>query len=552
MSRRGNTPTRMGEASQLTPDEKMLAEKLGDQYELLGKLGAGGMGTVYKARLTKLQTSVAIKVVRDTAGDDAQSIKRLRNEAHALGALDHPNIVRVMHLQRLENDQLALVMEFVEGKDLAAIIEQETKLAPARCRALLKQCAEALAAAHSAGIVHRDLKPGNIVVTESGGTTPPGEKVKILDFGLAKLSEAGSQKLTRTGNVMGSPAYMSPEQATAAPLDARSDIYSLGCVFYEALSGCVPFVGDSVFDVLLKHTSEPVPELDIADKQLAAIISKCTEPKPENRFQSASELLDALSQNNFQHIRTIQLPASAGVKQKLLRTAQLSTGLAVLAVIICGAVAFLPRPAPVKQTDDVDPHASDAVTVTRDVYVLHTLAKGEGRVPQSLIEEIRRLEGAIDPKQIQTFVDLGNAYGDLSLFEDAQRVRLRVISIQRNNRQPCNHEVARVARYQLEQKHNFKEALRLLQEEVAYEEQRDPKDHKRIAKSYMDMALLGICAKDNALFTSSEQKMKAQTKTPEDQDFLATYLDSENDSLLGLALKQNRKLVDQLANDFAQ
>jgi serine/threonine protein kinase len=268
MSQR-NTPTRMGNAPrELTPDEVHLSERLGDQYELLDKLGAGGMGTVYKARDKRLGSFVAVKVVRDTAGEDANALKRLKNEALALAALQHPNIVRVMTLQQLDEHQLALVMEYAEGTDLASVIAKEGKLTPTRCRRLMKLCAEALVVAHSSGIIHRDLKPANILVTKDGGA----ENLKILDFGLAKLSEAGSQKLTRTGTVMGSPAYMSPEQARAGELDLRSDIYSLGCVFYEALTGKQPVEGDSAFEVLLKHTNECIPIIECPDDPALAQI----------------------------------------------------------------------------------------------------------------------------------------------------------------------------------------------------------------------------------------------------------------------------------------
>jgi serine/threonine protein kinase len=537
MSSKGNTPTRMGPARELTPDEKLIAEKLGDQYELLEKLGAGGMGIVYKARLVSLQTLVAVKIVRDTAGDDAQAIKRLRNEAQALGALDHPNVVRVMHLQRLDDNQLALVMEYVEGKDLSAILEEDGKLQPQRARALLKQCAEAMAAAHSAGIIHRDLKPSNIVVMRSAETTE--EKIKILDFGLAKLSEAGNQKLTRTGNIMGSPAYMSPEQVCAEQLDARCDIYSLGCVFFEALSGSVPFAGDTVFDVLLKHTSERVPDLDIPDKQLSSIISKCTEPNPADRFQSAADLIEALSEKTFKHQRSATHPviAPAARKRSLIMRLAVAGCCIAIAVAVATATLLPPKLEPPKKSDP----DLDRANVMRLVLNLHSDVKDGLKPTQKRLDEIRRLEPAIT--KVETAIDLGNAYADLNLHDDAKRVRIWVIAHQRAKHVACNHEVARIAKYEYAQRH-FEEAQRFLEEELAYEQSRvPPAQSATIAKCYLDLALLGFLTHNKALQANSTKAMNESVKSEFDQDFLVKQGTPNEDELFHVAYRKDKKFA---------
>lgn len=540
MTRKGNTPSRMGAARPLSADEKLIAEKLGDQYELLDKLGAGGMGIVYKARLKRLQTLVAVKVVRDTAGDDAKAIKRLRNEAQALGSLDHPNIVRVMHLQRLDSEQLALVMEFVDGKELAAIIKEELKLTPDRARLMLTQCAQALAAAHNAGIIHRDLKPSNIFVTK---TRSGEEQVKILDFGLAKLSEAGSQKLTRTGDVMGSPAYMSPEQACAAQLDARTDIYSLGCVFYEALSGTVPFAGQSVFDVLLKHAIESVPELQNDDQHLTSVICKCTELRPEDRFQSAEALLEALSTKSFRHQRSVTRDTAAvadHLPQKRTR------GRLFLLCVILFSVGLVIACFYFSQKHAESKNGSDNTTglerdnVVRMVYTFHSDVRDHVPVDPRRVEEIRRLEYAI-PK-IQTAVDLANAYTGLNLRDDAKRVQRKVIVMQRAEGVACTQEVPRLAVYALEE-NNQRRARAILDTELVYEMQRDPFDNLTIAKCYMDLALLAFLTNNNSLLASAKQAMTEHIKTAADRQLLVHCACPDEDKLFDVAYAKDKEFA---------
>lgn len=337
---KSNTPTNLGgQPSEFTDAEQRLARLLGDQYELIRRIGSGGMGAVYKADHKQLDQLVAVKIVRDTAGDDANSIKRLKNEAQALAALDHPNIVKVFNLQLLEGQDCALIMEYVEGRDLATVFKDEGQLRPGRLRHLLAQCASALEEAHRQGIVHRDLKPANIlvVVDESGS-----EKVKILDFGLAKLADTANQKLTRTGSIMGTPAYMSPEQCLAQSVDGRSDIYSLGCVFYEALSGKPPFEGDSAFDVMIKHTNERVPKPETYDASFVAIIEKCTQREPSQRFQSATQIIEALKTPVFRLENVAPREKVSAVRSK--RAVVVAALVAVLVCILFAVWYFAVKP----------------------------------------------------------------------------------------------------------------------------------------------------------------------------------------------------------------
>lgn len=347
MSRKGNTPTHLGEKREVrTADAERLQAQLGADYEVLGSLGHGGMGAVYKARVIKLDRLVAIKIVRDCGAteDSPNAIKRLQNEAQALAALKHDNIVQVLHLQALGDGGQALVMDLVEGRDLGKIIAESGKLESARVRKLFMQCADALGAAHAVGIVHRDIKPSNLLVTlDSQGN----EVIKVLDFGLAKFAESANQKLTKTGSIMGSPAYMSPEQCTAATeLDARTDIYSLGCVFYEALTGKPPFDGDTAFEVLTKHTNEDVPDIDCGDAALTAVIKKCTRRDRDARFSSSEELIAALRNPQF---RFSTAPANNRRAAKIpLKQVAVAASI-LLAVTIGGAAFIFLKPSPERQ-----------------------------------------------------------------------------------------------------------------------------------------------------------------------------------------------------------
>ncbi|HEY6221955.1 MAG TPA: serine/threonine-protein kinase, partial [Candidatus Eisenbacteria bacterium] len=214
-------------------------------YEIVAPLGAGGMGEVYRARDRKLHRDVAVKVLSDSLARDAESLSRFEREARLLAAVDHPNIA-VIHAIETELDRPFLVMELIPGETLAERLAAGP-LSVAEALAVAGQVANALEAAHEKGVVHRDLKPSNVVITPEG-------RVKVLDFGLAKSSvtAAGDSQLptqaaeaTRTGTVLGSPGYMSPEQARARPIDRRTDIWGLGCLLFECLAGRPAFGGES-------------------------------------------------------------------------------------------------------------------------------------------------------------------------------------------------------------------------------------------------------------------------------------------------------------------
>ncbi|HTA66861.1 MAG TPA: protein kinase [Bryobacteraceae bacterium] len=271
----------------------MQGQHLGS-YEILDKLGEGGMGEVWRARDERLNRTVAVKILPADLANDPARRARFEQEARSLGALNHPNIVAVYDVGQ-DNGRSYIVSELVDGESLRSVIDR----GPLPMRKLIDygvQMAEALAAAHELGIVHRDLKPENVMVTRAG-------RVKVLDFGLAKQNVAAAagdrtatMALSQPGMVMGTAGYMSPEQVRGEPVDARSDIFSLGCVLYEMIGGRRAFQAPSSVETMNAILKEDPPDLDpgTSPPALSSIIRRCLEKRPEQRFQSAADLAFAL------------------------------------------------------------------------------------------------------------------------------------------------------------------------------------------------------------------------------------------------------------------
>ena len=275
---------------------------LRDKYEIVEKIGSGGMATVYRARHLAFNEIRAIKVVSSRMMEDENFLKRFRNEAVITRKLQHPNAVRVDDIDTLEDGRPYIVMELVEGSSLRALIEQAGPLPAARALEITRQAGAALAAAHRLGIVHRDIKPDNIVIMRQADGS---DLVKVLDFGIARLREAGggAYTATQTGMVIGTPQYISPEQAAgkkADELDGRADLYSLGVALYEMLTGQLPFHADTPMGFLMQHLQAEVPpprevrpDLNIPDSA-SRLLAKLLEKDPDNRFQTAEEMIAAI------------------------------------------------------------------------------------------------------------------------------------------------------------------------------------------------------------------------------------------------------------------
>lgn len=265
-------------------------EQLG-RYRLKRELGRGGMGVVYLGEHVVLQKEVAIKVLHTSATQNPMLAAQFVVEGRAACRARHPGIVDVTDFGTLPDGRAYIAMELVDGPTLSAVLEKEGPLPPLRILALTARIAEALSAASQSGVVHRDLTPSNIFVCE-------GDRTKIGDFGVAKLVDkeaAVPASRPKAEPVVGTAGYMSPEQGLGEPVDARSDIYSLGCVMYRMVTGKVPFTGNSLYTVLLKHMNEPPPPMEsphgALPKPLEAIILRALAKSKADRFQTAAELL---------------------------------------------------------------------------------------------------------------------------------------------------------------------------------------------------------------------------------------------------------------------
>jgi len=301
-----------GQGQEVTEFDLVQAQ-LKDEYQILEELGRGGMAIVFKARERQLERDVAIKVLPFSLAFDKEFVERFQREARTAAKLEHPNIIPIYRVGRAER-VIFFVMKFLRGQPLSAVLAAQRSLPPAEIRDILIQVARALSYAHKSGIVHRDIKPDNIMFDEHGLAV-------VTDFGIAKAASGG--KLTGTGMSIGTPHYMSPEQARAQPLDGRSDLYSLGVVAYQSLTGRVPFDGEDSFSIGYKHIMEeiPTPPLETYDQRTVfEITRKMMAKSPDERFQSADDLVQALEAGGgfaavgLATAATKAIPSLAGVR----------------------------------------------------------------------------------------------------------------------------------------------------------------------------------------------------------------------------------------------
>lgn len=292
------------------PDEEvdpMVGSVLDGRYRVDSLLGEGGLGRVYRGRHLKLDRPVAIKVLLEELREQSNVRQRFEREAKTLSALNHPNIVTITDfgVEKRDGEEIPyLVMELIDGRELETVLQDEGRLVPKRAFDIMRQLLRSLAYAHAQGIVHRDLKPGNILLRQ----LPDGsEHVEVLDFGLAKFFEDGAKsdpgtKLTRVGMIVGTPAYMAPEQVEGASCDARTDVYSATLVLYELLTGRMAFEGENASTLLRHHLVTPPPTLRqsmpgaTANAELEAFIQRGLAKAPSERFADGAEMLAALEE----------------------------------------------------------------------------------------------------------------------------------------------------------------------------------------------------------------------------------------------------------------
>lgn len=323
------------EFDQVANGASMVGQVIGGHFEVESLLGEGGISVVYKARHTLLGTPAAIKFLLPDTEMNSKAIMRFQREAQTMAQLNHDSIAGIREFG-IHKAIPYLVMEFVEGESLDCILASGTALEPQRALALLTQIVTALSHAHSHKVVHRDLKPSNVMVYQNKDGR---ESIKIIDFGIAKLVEGDEQRnLTQTGDVFGTPSYMSPEQCQGKPVDQRSDIYSIGCIAYEMFSGAPPFSGSQPLEVILKHVSEshkslkPIGKLNGLNKIIDASLAK----DPNERYQSCDQLLSDLNL-----LASGEEPLGTRVRSKSLKFNTKKVFNVLTAILVCFLVVYI-------------------------------------------------------------------------------------------------------------------------------------------------------------------------------------------------------------------
>ncbi len=288
-------------SAQKPPDESLeptqrreapaLGRVIGGRYRLDSRLAAGGMGEVYQATHIELGRKLALKLMRPALSAETNFVERFRREAMTASRLGHPHIVDIIDSGRSDDGQFYFVMEFLDGKTLSALIDQGPVALPLALD-LVTQIALGLDVAHRAGVVHRDLKPDNVIVLDRAGRP----FVKLVDFGIAKVVASADQKLTTHGLIMGTPQYMAPEQAAGLAVDARADVYALGLILFELLTGHPPLTGQTASLIMSAHISKPAPSLPAAfPSSLRTLVARALAKSPAERPQSMAEVLSVLA-----------------------------------------------------------------------------------------------------------------------------------------------------------------------------------------------------------------------------------------------------------------
>lgn len=351
-------------------DDGLDATDFHTRYKLVRELGAGAMGTVWQATDKKLRRTVAVKFLKPELQKNPIVVERAMAEARAASQARHEHIVEIFDVGTMPDGSIYTVMEWLEGRTLSSIIEENSGLPWKRCRNFLLQLAHAMAHAHRCGITHRDLKPDNILVC----ARPTSDFCKIIDFGLSK-DAAIEKRLTQTGQLLGTPYYMSPEQVLGRSADRRSDVYGLGVIAFELLTGSRPFEGDSVYAVFTAHVEGPLPhvpaEIDTPERVIDQMIHRALAKDPDTRFGSMDELIAALDAIPEEFVLDVPATLQLSSGPEFTPVSRWRTRAAlVAAVAAAGVVTVLAWPRQEAQsplTAPVDPSVEDVQPVDVDL-----------------------------------------------------------------------------------------------------------------------------------------------------------------------------------------
>jgi tRNA A-37 threonylcarbamoyl transferase component Bud32 len=428
-------------------ESTLIGTTLADRYQILSLLGEGGMGLVYKARHVLMRRMVAIKIIRQEYVSSLNAQQRFQQEAQAVSALKHPNIVDVYDFGISPDGTPYLVMDYLEGTSLTELIRDNGKMDPQRAMGIFRQACRALNHAHQNGIIHRDFKASNIMICSGDD----GEVVKIVDFGMAKLlrgdaSGASQMELTQQGDVFGSPLYMSPEQCKGQKLDERSDIYSLGCVMYLVLTGAPPLIGDNVLDTMQRQINEePIPISHAVGEDdfpafLDNIVSKALCKNPNDRYQSIAlllaELEDGMSGGAGVPLLIDEIPPEKAQKPfekytKLIqgKTVEIHLGLTAVLIALCvGLACFV--------SGRMFEIANDDKEV--NLWVDYQQAGERDRLQGNLDAAEKNYRMAIaeankfgrrDPRLAKSLLSLGTTYVQNKEFSKAENILNRAVTV---------------------------------------------------------------------------------------------------------------------------